>query len=312
MSAVTARPLTVAESVVDLIGGTPMVKLKKIATPDMAEIWAKCEFMNPGGSVKDRLGLGLILDAERDGKIKPGVSTLIEATAGNTGIGLALVGAARGYKVVICMPEKYSMEKRMVVAALGATLVVTPLSEGMEGAMEKARQLEKEIPGGFVTAQYENPSNPRAHELTTGPEIWEQTGGRVDAIAIGVGSGGTFVGVARYLTSKNPKIVRVAVETQNSILTGTPGKHRVEGIGMSFLPDFWDESLVDEAIAITDEEAFACVKELARVEGFLVGSSSGANVAAARRVARRLGPGKRVVTLLPDSAERYMSQGILS
>lgn len=311
MSVLTARPLVVVESAIDLIGGTPMIKLKKFAGPDCAEIWAKCEFLNPCGSVKDRLGVGLIAAAEREGKLKPG-GTIIEPTAGNTGIGLALVGAARGYRVILVVPAKYSLEKQRVMAALGGTVVNTPTEDGMQGAINKAHELAQEIPGAYVPQQFANPSNPRAHEETTGPEIWEQTGGRLDAIVAGCGSGGTFVGVARYLSTKNPSIHRVAVETQNSILTGTPGAHRVEGIGMSFLPGFWDPALVDEAIAIHDPEAFDTVKELARVEGLIVGGSSGANAAAARRVAKRLGPGKRVVTVLPDWAERYMSQGIFS
>lgn len=306
---VTARPLAVVDSALELIGNTPMVRLSRYA-PDGGEVWGKCEFLNPGGSVKDRLGLGMIRDAEREGKLKPG-GTIIEPTAGNTGVGLALVGAARGYRVILCVPEKYSIEKQKVMGALGGTVVTTPNDDGMQGAIRKAFELAAEIPGAYVPQQFANPSNPRAHYETTGPEIWEQTEGRLDAIAIGCGSSGTFVGVARFLREKLPNLLCVAVEPQGSILGGGPcGSHKVEGIGMSFLPEVLDRSLIDEVVMIPDDEAFASVKEIARTEGLLVGGSSGANAAAARRIARRLGPGKRVVTILPDSAERYMSKGI--
>ncbi len=310
MTATTvARPLTVVDSALELIGNTPMVRLSRYA-PDGAEVWGKCEFLNPGGSVKDRLGVGMIRDAEREGKLKPG-GTLIEPTAGNTGVGLALVGVARGYRVILCVPEKYSIEKQKVMGALGGTVVTTPNDDGMQGAIRKAFELAAQIPGAYVPQQFANPSNPRAHYETTAPEIWEQTEGRLDAIAIGCGSSGTFVGVARYLREKLPGLLCVAVEPQGSILGGGPcGSHKVEGIGMSFLPEVLDRSLIDEVVMIPDDEAFASVKEIARLEGLLVGGSSGANAAAARRIARRLGPGKRVVTILPDSAERYMSKGI--
>ena len=311
MNLVSARSLAVAESALELIGNTPIVRLSRFCPPDSAELWAKCEFMSPGGSVKDRLGLGMILEAEKQGKLKPG-GTIIEPTAGNTGIGLALVGAARGYRVILCVPEKNSIEKQRIMAALGGTVVLTPNDDGMKGAIARAHQLAAEIPGSYVPQQFANPSNPKAHYDTTGPEIWEQMEGRLDAIAIGCGSTGTFMGVARFLSEKLPNLLRVAVEPQGSILGGGPcGQHKVEGIGLSFFPEILDRSLIDEVITIDDAESFACVKELARTEGLLAGGSSGANVAAARRIARRLGPGKRVVTLLPDSAERYLSQGIL-
>lgn len=309
MIATAARPLTVVDSALELIGNTPIVRLSRYA-PDGAEVWGKCEFLNPGGSVKDRLGLGMIRDAEREGKLKAG-GTIIEPTAGNTGVGLALVGAARGYRVILCVPEKYSIEKQKVMGALGGTVVTTPNDDGMQGAIRKAFELAAEIPGAYVPQQFANPSNPRAHYETTGPEIWEQTEGRLDAIAIGCGSSGTFVGVARFLREKLPNLLCVAVEPQGSILGGGPcGSHKVEGIGMSFIPEVLDRSLIDEVITVPDDEAFESVKALARTEGLLVGGSSGANAAAARRIGRRLGPGKRVVTILPDSAERYMSKGI--
>jgi O-acetylserine dependent cystathionine beta-synthase len=313
MTTTTMRPLTVADSALDLIGGTPMVRLSRFAGGNgegVAEILAKCEFLNPGGSVKDRLGLGMIREAEKQGKLGPG-STIIEPTAGNTGIGLALVGAARGYRVILCVPEKYSIEKQKIMAALGGTVVRTPNETGMKGAIAKAHELAKEIPGAYVPQQFSNPSNPKTHYETTGPEIFEQCEGRLDALVIGCGSTGTFVGVARYLSEKLPSLLKVVVEPQGSIFAGgAPGPHKVEGIGQSFLPEIYDANLVDEVIAIPDHEAFAAVKELASKEGLLVGGSSGCNVAAARHVARRLGPGKRVVTMLPDGAERYMSQGI--
>jgi cysteine synthase A len=311
MTVLAARPLVVADSSLDLIGGTPMVRLSRFAGSGTAEILAKCEFLNPGGSVKDRIGVGMIRDAEEKGFLKPG-GTIIEPTAGNTGIGLALVGVARGYRVILCVPENFSIEKQKIMTALGGTVERTPDALGMKGAIDRAHALAKEIPGAYVPQQFANPSNPRTHYETTGPEILEQCDGRLDAIVIGVGSTGTFMGVARFLVERLPALLKVAVEPQGSILGGgKPGPHKVEGIGSSFLPEIWDPSLVDEVIAIDDQEAFATVLEIARTEGLLVGGSSGCNAAAARRIARRLGPGKRVVTLLPDGAERYVSKGIL-
>jgi cysteine synthase A len=311
MSLTTARPLVVADSALDLIGNTPMVRLARFAGTGAAEMLAKCEFLNPGGSVKDRLGLGMILEAEKQGRLAPG-ATIIEPTAGNTGIGLALVGVARGYRVILCVPEKFSIEKQKVMAGLGGTVVTTPDALGMKGAIDKAHALAKEIPNAYVPQQFANPSNPKAHYETTGPEIFEQCEGRLDAIVVGAGSTGTFVGVARFLAERLPKLLKVVVEPQGSILGGgKAGPHKVEGIGNSFIPEVYDARLADEVLMVDDDEAFATVRELARTEGLLVGGSSGCAAAAARRVARRLGPGKRVVTILPDAAERYMSQGIL-
>ena len=311
MTVRAARPLVVADSVLDLIGGTPMVRLTRFAGAGAAEILAKCEFLNPGGSVKDRLGVGMILAAERDGSLKPG-GTIIEPTAGNTGIGFALVGARRGYRVILVVPEKFSIEKQKLMAALGGKVVVTPTSEGMEGAIRKAFELKAEIPGACVPQQFANPSNPQAHYETTGPEIFEQAEGRIDAIAIGIGSAGTFAGVARYLKERLPNLHRVGVEPEGSIFAGgKPGPHRVEGIGQSFWPTILPKDSLDEVMTVPDDEAFAAVRELALTEGLLTGGSSGCAVVAARKIARRLGPGKRVVTILPDGAERYMSQGIL-
>ncbi len=311
MTVLAARPLVVADSALDLVGGTPMVRLSRFAGSGTAEILAKCEFLNPGGSVKDRIGIGMIRDAEEKGFLKRG-GTIIEPTAGNTGIALALVGVARGYRVILCVPERFSIEKQKVMIALGGSVVQTPDALGMKGAIDKAHALAKEIPGAYVPQQFANPSNPRAHYETTGPEILEQCEGRLDAVVIGAGSSGTFVGVARFLAERLPDVLKIVVEPEGSILGGgKPGPHKVEGIGASFFPEIWDASLVDEIIAIDDAEAFATVLEIARTEGLLVGGSSGCNAAAARRIARRLGPGKRVVTLLPDGAERYMSKGIL-
>jgi len=310
-TAKSAHPLVVADSALDLIGNTPAVRLARFAGEGAAEILAKSEFLNPGGSVKDRLGVGMIAEAERQGKLKPG-GTIVEPTAGNTGIGLALVGAQRGYRVILCVPEKFSIEKQKVMAALGGTVVTTPNADGMEGAIRKAFELAAAIPGAYVPQQFANPSNPKAHYDTTGPELFEQAGGQIDAAVIGMGSCGTFVGVVRYLRERLPRLLRVAVEPQGSIFGGgKAGPHKVEGIGQSFWPEILSKDDLDEVIAIDDDEAFATVKELARTEGLLVGGSSGCNAAAARIVARRLGPGKRVVTILADSAERYMSQGIL-
>jgi cysteine synthase A len=302
--------LRVADSVLDLIGETPMVRLRNMVPQDAADVFVKLEYLNPGGSIKDRAALGIVRRAEAEGKLKPG-STIVEATAGNTGIGLALVGVNRGYNVVICMPAKFSKEKRFITRALGAKVITTPDEEGMEGAIRRAKQIASETPGAFMAGQFENRANPDFHHDTTGREIWEQMEGRVDAIAIGAGTSGTFTGVARYLKEKNPRIWCVTVETQGSVYGGgKPGDHKVEGIGSSFIPMIYDGAVCDEVIAVSDDDAFATVGQLARKEGVLAGSSAGANVFASIQVARRLGTGKRVITVIPDSAERYMSKDI--
>ncbi len=303
----------VTESILDLIGRTPLLRLSRFSpAASSADIFAKLEFMNPGGSVKDRIGLSLIADGERRGLLRPG-GTIVEPTAGNTGVGLALVGRQKGYRVILVVPERNSVEKQKVMKALGGELVVTPNEEGMKGAIARARKLASEIPGAWCPQQFANPSNPLAHETTTGPEIEKQLGDRrVDAIVIGAGTGGTFTGVVRCLRGKSPNCRAILVEPQGSVFGGgQPGDHRVEGIGNSFWPETLDRSLIDEVETVRDDEAFATVKELAGTEGLLVGGSSGCNAAAARRVARRIGPGKIVVTVLPDSAERYVSKGIL-
>ena len=302
--------LRVADSVLDLIGETPMVRLRNLVPPASADVFVKLEYLNPGGSIKDRAALGIVKRAEAEGKLKAG-STIVEATAGNTGIGLALVGVNRGYKVIICMPEKFSKEKRFLTRALGAHVITTPDDEGMEGAIRRAKQITSETANAFMAGQFENRANPDFHQETTGREIWEQMDGHVDAITVGAGTSGTFTGVARYLKKHNPRTWCVTVETQGSVYGGgKAGDHRIEGIGSSFIPAIYDQSVCDEVIAVSDEDALATVAELARKEGVLAGSSAGANVFAALQIAQRLGPDKRVVTIIPDSAERYMSKDI--
>ena len=302
--------LRVSDDITKLVGETPMLQLKKIAPPGAADIFAKLEYLNPGGSVKDRAAIGLIARAESEGKLKPG-GTIIEATAGNTGIGLALIGVNRGYKVRLLVPERFSEEKVVIMRAFGAEVIRTPDAEGMQGAIDRAKELAASDPSAFMVAQFDNPANTDFHYETTAREIFEQMDGRIDAITIGCGTAGTFSGVARYLKERIAKVYTVAVETQGSVLGGgKPGTHKVEGIGNSFIPGNFDRSVCDEVMAVTDAQAFGMVKELAAREGVLGGSSSGANVYAAIEIAKRLGAGKRVVTMIPDSAERYLSKKI--
>jgi cysteine synthase A len=305
------RPQAPVNSILDLIGNTPMLRLHRIPEPGAADIFVKLELLNPGFSVKDRIGVGMIARAERDGKLKPG-GTIIEPTAGNTGVGLALAGVQKGYRVILCVPENFSIEKREVMKALGGEVVLTPKDDGMKGAIAKAEELSLTIPGSYVPQQFTNPYNSESHYATTGAEIWEQMDGRVDAWVAGAGTGGTFSGVAKYLKERNPTCWCVVVEPQGSILKGgEAGPHEVEGIGASsFIPPVLDMSLVDEVIQIYDEPAFVMVRRLAAEDGVLGASSAGANVSAALQVAEKLGPGKRVVTLIPDASERYMSKGI--
>jgi cysteine synthase A len=274
------------------------------------EVYAKLEYLNPGGSVKDRAAIGIIGRAEEQGRLKPG-GTIVEATAGNTGIGLALIGVNRGYKVVLFVPETFSEEKVMIMRALGAEVTRTPDAEGMQGAIDRAKKLASQDPNAFMAAQFENPANPDYHYETTAHEIFEQMDGKIDAVVIGAGTAGTFTGVARYLKERLPKILAIAVTTQGSVLGGgQAGPHKVEGIGSSFIPKTFDESVCDEVVVANDVEAFGMVKELAAREGVLAGSSGGANVFASLQIARRLGSGKRVITMIPDSAERYLSKKI--
>jgi cystathionine beta-synthase (O-acetyl-L-serine) len=307
------RPLSKpVDNILDLVGNTPMLRLQHIPGPKDAAIFAKLEFLNPGGSVKDRIGVGMIARAERDGLLKKG-GTIIEPTAGNTGVGLALAGVRMGYRVILCVPENFSTEKREVMRALGGEVMLTPADDGIKGAIEHAEKLARDIPNSYVPQQFRNPFNSESHYETTGPEIWEQMDGRIDAFVAGAGSGGTFTGVARYLRERLPNLYCAIVEPQGSVLGGgKAGKHEVEGIGSSFIPPVLDMSMANEVITIVDEPAFQMVGRLAAEEGLLAGSSSGANVAAALKVAQRLGSGKRVVTLIPDGAERYMSKGIFT
>ena len=302
--------LRVAEDITELMGQTPMLHLRRVVGAGASDVYAKLEFLNPGGSVKDRAALGMILDAERRGLLKPG-STIVEATAGNTGVGLALVGVNRGYKVTLYVPEGFAEEKCILMRGFGATVVRTPEAEMMSGAIRRAIAAAKEIPDAFLALQFENPANPQFHHDTPAVELWEQMEGRVDAFVAGVGTGGTFSGIARFLKEQNLSILTVAVETQGSVLQGgSPGHHKVEGIGASFVPKTFDREVANEIVMVSDEHAFTMVKRLAAEEGLLGGSSAGAIVHAALDVARRLGPGKRVATIIPDSAERYLSKKI--
>ena len=302
--------LRVADDITKLVGGTPILQLKRVVPANAADVFAKLEYLNPGGSVKDRAAIGIIRRAEEDGLLRPG-GTIVEATAGNTGIGLALIGVNRGYKVVLFVPERFSEEKIMIMRALGAEVIRTPDAEGMQGAIKRANELVARDPDAFMAGQFENPANPEFHYETTAQEIFEQMEGRIDALVIGAGTAGTFTGVARFLKERLPEVRAYAVETQGSVLGGgPPGPHKVEGIGASFVPKNFDPSVCDGVIMVTDPEAFGMVKELAGHEGVLSGSSGGANVFAALQVARKLGAGNRVVTMIPDSAERYLSKKI--
>lgn len=295
----------------ELVGQTPMVRMNRLVGSGDAEVWAKLETMNPGGSIKDRAALGIVLDAERRGVLQPG-DTICEATAGNTGVGLALIGVQRGYRVQIFIPEGFAEEKCILMRGLGAEVVRTPESEGMAGAIRRTLEFESETPGAFAAMQFENPANPDFHEQTTAVEIFEQMQGRIDAVVIGVGSAGTFTGIARGLKRRLPGVLTVAVESQGSVLQGgVPGPHRVEGIGVAVVPSTFDRRVCDRIVMVQDEAAFAMVRRMAREEGVLGGSSAGANMFAAVEVAKELGEGKRVVTIVPDSAERYLSKGVL-
>jgi len=307
---IEASRLRVTDDISQLVGETPILQLKKLASPGMAAVYAKLEYLNPGGSVKDRAASGIILNAEKEGRLKPG-GTIVEATAGNTGIGLALIGVQRGYKVVLFVPERFSEEKVAIMRALGAEVIRTPDAEGMLGAIRRANELVASNPESYMASQFDNPANPDYHYRTTAPEIFEQMEGRIDAVVIGSGTAGTFTGLARFMKERLPRVLACAVETQGSVLGGgKPGPHKVEGIGASFIPGNFDPSVCDEVLMVTDADAFAMVKTLAAREGVLSGSSGGANVFASLQIARRLGAGKRVVTMIPDSAERYLSKKI--
>ena len=298
-------------SVAQLIGGTPLLELTNIAKNDglKARVLAKLEGCNPAGSAKDRVALSMILDAEEKGILKPG-SVIIEPTSGNTGIGLCSVAAARGYKCIIVMPDSMSMERRLLMTAFGGELVLTPGAGGMSAAIARAEELAKEIPGSWIAGQFVNPSNPKAHYLTTGPEIWEDTDGNVDFFVAGIGTGGTITGTGRYLKEKNPQVQIVGVEPADSplITKGKAGPHGIQGIGANFIPEILDTGLLDKVLTVTTEEAYAAGRRLGTEEGVLAGISAGAALHAALELAKQEeNAGKTIVALLPDSGERYLT-----
>ncbi len=295
--------------ILNVIGNTPVLRLAKISP---LPIFAKAEYLNPGGSVKDRVAKYMIAQAEKRGQLVSG-STIIEATSGNTGIAVAFVGVNRGYRVIIVMPEDMSEERKKIIKALGAELVLTPSSESLTGSVNKAREMAAQIPGSYILGQFENPDNPEIHYLSTGPELWKQLDGMVDAFIAGVGSGGSLGGVGRFLKEQNPDIEVIAVEPTNSaaLLGHEPGLHQIQGIGDGFVPPVLDVTLIDEVVTVSDEDAIQTTRDLARLEGTLVGTSSGANVWAAMKIARRMGENKRVVTILPDRIERYFSTSLI-
>ena len=298
----------IAESILDLIGDTPLIKIKKVVPPNSATLLGKLESMNPGGSVKDRIAASMIEDAEKRGVLKPG-ATIVEPTSGNTGIGLAMIAAMKGYRMILTLPEGMSMERTTLLQRYGAEVVVTPVDEGMAGAVNKARELLEEIPGAFMPHQFSNPANPRIHKQTTAKEILAATDGKIDAFVTGVGTGGTVTGIGEVLKKKNPKIQVIAVEPEGSaVLSGkTAGPHQIQGIGAGFVPEVLDRDVIDEILQVKDDDAYKMARRLAKEEGILVGISSGANVWAAAQVAKRLGKGKTVLTILPDTGERYVS-----
>ncbi|MBR3397026.1 MAG: cysteine synthase A [Lachnospiraceae bacterium] len=302
----------IKESSLELVGNTPLLRASRYSKSAGLEgnaLLVKLEYLNPAGSVKDRIAAGMIRDAEEKGILKPG-ATIIEPTSGNTGIGLAAIAAAKGYKAIFTLPETMSVERRKLLAAYGAKLELTDGSKGMKGAIAKAEELKEEIPGSVILGQFVNPANPAEHYKTTGPEIWEQTGGEVDIFVAGVGTGGTITGAGRYLKEKNPGIRIVAVEPAGSpvLSKGTPGAHKIQGIGAGFVPDTLDTSIYDEIIAIENEDAFAEAKNFAYAEGILIGISSGAALKAGKELASRPeNAGKNIVVLLPDSGDRYLS-----
>ncbi len=291
-----------------LIGNTPLVQLRNLSEENAARVLAKVEFFNPGGSVKDRICISMVEAAEAEGRLKPGM-TLIEPTSGNTGIGLALVCAVRGYKLILVMPESMSMERASLLSSYGAQLVLTPAWEGMRGAIIEAENIMDQNSDYFMPGQFSNPANPEVHRKTTGPEILSAVDGEIDALVVAVGTGGTITGVGEVLKAKNPKTLVVAVEPATSaVLSGKePGPHKIQGIGAGFIPEILNRDIIDRVMTVTDDDSYKMAKALAKQDGLLVGISSGANTWAARKIARELGPGKTVVTILPDTGERYIS-----
>ncbi len=302
MTAVAHKEIT------ELIGGTPLVRLNRLTRDGSATIYGKVESFNPGGSVKDRICLNMINEAERQGRLKPG-STIVEPTSGNTGIGLALVSAVRGYKLILVMPESMSMERASLLSSYGAQLVLTAAWEGMKGAIKEAESIVAQNPAYFMPDQFSNPANPAIHRRTTAVEIWDALNGKIDAFVAAVGTGGTITGCGEVFKERNPRIKIIAVEPAGSpvLSGGDPGPHKIQGIGAGFIPKVLNRSILDQVITVTDDEAYQTSKLLAKKEGLLVGISAGANVFAAQKVANELGPGKHVVTILPDTGERYIS-----
>ncbi len=299
---------TLHKDITELIGNTPLVRLNRLSKDGSATIYGKVEFFNPGGSVKDRICLNMINEAERQGKLKPG-GTIVEPTSGNTGIGLALVAAVRGYKLILVMPESMSMERASLLSSYGAQLVLTPAWEGMKGSIKEAESILAQNPSYFMPDQFSNPANPAMHKATTAVEIWDALGGKIDAFVAAVGTGGTITGCGEVFKERNPLINVIAVEPATSpvLSGGDPGPHKIQGIGAGFIPKVLNRKILDRVITVTDDEAYQTAKQLSKKEGLLVGISAGANVFAARKIAEELGPGKNVVTILCDTGERYIS-----
>lgn len=293
----------------DCIGSTQLLSLENFTG---AKIYAKAEFLNPGGSIKDRIAKYMIEEAERKGLLKPGM-TILEPTSGNTGIGLALVGVRKGYRVIIVMPENMSEERKKIIKALGSELVLTPAEESIDGCIRKAIEIQSQDPSVYIPQQFENMDNPKIHYLTTGPEIWEDIGRRVDIFVSGLGSGGTLAGIGKFLKEKNPNLKLVAVEPKNvsALLGHEPGLHKIQGIGDGFIPAVLDPKIVDEVVEVSDDEAIETARSLARIEGLLVGTSAGANVWAARQMSQKWGKEQIIATILPDRAERYFSTALI-
>jgi len=296
-------------NILNAIGNTPLLELTRISG---GTVFAKAEYLNPGGSIKDRVAKYLLDQAEKTGRLRPGM-TIAEATSGNTGIGVTLVGVHKGYRVVIVMPEDMSEERKKIIRALGAELILSPAEDSIPGAVDRVNEMAAADPNIFIVGQFENPDNPEAHYLTTGPEVWRQMEGEIAAFVAGVGSGGTIGGAGKFLKERDPEVRLVAVEPANAaaLLGHEPGLHQIQGIGDGFVPPVLDTSLLDEVVTVTDDDAIETTRRLAREEGALVGTSSGANVWAALRISEQLGPGRNVVTVLPDRAERYFSTSLI-